>query len=52
MSATEGDPIEGVEMVPLGSLCDYGFSERFGELAMAGFPESGTYQGSVSDIGL
>jgi len=38
--------------VPLGHLCDYGFDARFRELTLAGFPESGTYQGSVRSIGL
>jgi hypothetical protein len=45
-------PIKSVEMVPLASLETYGFSDRFRELAMAGFPESGTYQGVVENIGL
>jgi hypothetical protein len=39
-------------MVPLESLAEHGFSERFRDLARAGFPEAGTYRGSVADIGL
>jgi len=46
------NPIRSVKMVPLTLLSKYGFSERFGELAAAGFPESGTYQGLVANIGL
>jgi mutator protein MutT len=46
------NPIKSVKMVPLSALDEYGFSERFCELAIAGFPESGTYQGSVTNIGL
>jgi ADP-ribose pyrophosphatase YjhB (NUDIX family) len=45
-------PIRSAKMVPLTSLCDYGFQHRFRELAEAGFPNSGTYQGPVSNIGL
>jgi hypothetical protein len=39
-------------MIPLSALSDYGFSERFRELAMAGFPDSGAYRGSVTNVGL
>ena len=46
------NPIRSVKMVPLALLGEYGFSECFCELAAAGFPDSGTYQGSVSNIGL
>ncbi|MFX1254925.1 MAG: NUDIX hydrolase [Promethearchaeota archaeon] len=45
-------PIKSVQMVPLSLLEKYGFSERFCELIKDGFPESGTYQGSVTNIGL
>ena len=44
--------IRSVQMVALADLPDYGFSARFCELAMKGFPGSGTYQGSVANIGL
>ena len=46
------NPIRSVKMVPLASLREYGFSERFFELALAEFPRSGSYQGSVTNIGL
>ncbi|MFX1535671.1 MAG: NUDIX domain-containing protein [Promethearchaeota archaeon] len=45
-------PIKSVQMVPLQLLKKYGFSERFCELIVDGFPRSGTYQGSVANIGL
>ncbi len=45
-------PIRDVRLVPLDDLCDYGFSARFRDLARAGFPTGGTYQGPVSNIGL
>jgi ADP-ribose pyrophosphatase YjhB (NUDIX family) len=45
-------PITNVEMVPLSQLRGYGFSPRFCELAQARFPESGSYQGAVANIGL
>ena len=44
--------IKSVKMVPLADLARYGFGARFCELASAGFPESGTYQGNVRNIGL
>ena len=48
----DANPIKSVKMVPLSKLCEYGFSARFCELARAGFPNSGTYQGLVHNIGL
>ena len=48
----EAIPIKSVEMVPLASLGEFGFSKRFCDLALAGFPESGSYQGIVTNIGL
>ena len=45
-------PITNVAMAPLSQLREYGFSQRFCELAQAGFPESGSYQGAVANIGL
>jgi ADP-ribose pyrophosphatase YjhB (NUDIX family) len=44
--------IRGVELVPLHELQDKGFSNRFQELAMAGFPGAGSYMGFKSNIGL
>ena len=46
------NPIHSVKMIPLALLPQYGFDERFCELAALGFPESGTYRGAVSNIGL
>lgn len=46
------NPIHSVRMVPLSTLAGYGFSERFIALATQGFPNAGTYQGSVENIGL
>ena len=46
------NPIKSVKMVPLSELHEYGFSKRFCELAKADFPDSGTYQRLVQNIGL
>jgi hypothetical protein len=48
----DANPIKSVKMVSLASLREYGFSERFCELALAGFPGSGSYRGLVTSIGL
>jgi ADP-ribose pyrophosphatase YjhB (NUDIX family) len=45
-------PIVDVRMIPLAHLIALGFSERFRDLALMGFPQSGTYQGLVENIGL
>jgi ADP-ribose pyrophosphatase YjhB (NUDIX family) len=45
-------PIRGVEFVKLSELPALGFSDRFTELAIAGFPGAGSYMGSKSAIGL
>jgi ADP-ribose pyrophosphatase YjhB (NUDIX family) len=45
-------PIRSVELVKLTDLPSLGFSERFGELAMAGFPGAGSYMGAKAAIGL
>jgi ADP-ribose pyrophosphatase YjhB (NUDIX family) len=45
-------PIRGVEFVKLAELPALGFSDRFTELAMAGFPGAGSYVGPKSAIGL
>ena len=44
--------IRGVEFVELADLPARGFSDRFGELAMAGFPGAGSYMGVKASIGL
>ena len=46
------NPIKDGRIVPIGSLVEYGFSQRFRGLALSGFPYSGTYRGSVDHIGL
>ena len=46
------NPIRSVAMVPLASLPEYGFGQRFVGLALAGFPNVGTYQEKVDQIGL
>jgi mutator protein MutT len=48
----DANPIKSVKMVPLSELRRYGFSERFCQLAQSGFPDSGTYQGLIYNIGL
>ncbi|MGI8858183.1 MAG: NUDIX domain-containing protein [Thermomicrobiales bacterium] len=45
-------PITDVRMIPLAHLTAFGFSERFRDLALTDFPQSGTYQGLVANIGL
>jgi ADP-ribose pyrophosphatase YjhB (NUDIX family) len=44
--------IRGVEFVPVSKLPELGFSTRFTELALAGFPGAGSYMGPKSAIGL
>ncbi len=46
------NPITGVEMVPICSLREYGFSQCFYELALNSFPSGGNYVGSMKNIGL
>ena len=45
-------PIRGVEFVKLADLPGLGFTEKFGQLAMTGFPGSGSYVGAKSNVGL
>ncbi|WP_203837561.1 NUDIX domain-containing protein [Winogradskya humida] len=45
-------PIRAVEFVKLADLPSRGFSERFVELARAGWPDAGSYMGLKSNIGL
>ncbi|WP_262401881.1 hypothetical protein [Actinomadura sp. CNU-125] len=45
-------PIRGVEFVKLSDLVGVGFTERFVELARAGFPGAGSYMGAKNNIGL
>jgi ADP-ribose pyrophosphatase YjhB (NUDIX family) len=48
----EAHPISDLRIVPLTSLGDYGFTDRFRRLAMQGFPGAGSYRGAVDEIGL
>ena len=48
----DANPIKGVRTVPVDKLTGYGFSMKFQNLALAGFPEKGTYKGDVANIGL
>lgn len=45
-------PIRAVEFVKLADLPSRGFSDRFVELARAGWPDAGSYMGLKSNIGL
>jgi hypothetical protein len=45
-------PIRDVAFVKLSDLSAHGFSDRFAELAAAGFPDAGSYQGAKATIGL
>jgi ADP-ribose pyrophosphatase YjhB (NUDIX family) len=45
-------PIRGVEFVKLVDLPSLGFTEKFGQLALARFPGAGSYMGAKSNIGL
>jgi ADP-ribose pyrophosphatase YjhB (NUDIX family) len=45
-------PIRGVEFVKLADLPSLGLDQRFGDLAMAGFPGAGSYMGPKAAIGL
>ena len=46
------NPIKGVKLVPINQLVDYGFSIKFQELVISGFPDKGVYKGSITNIGL
>ena len=48
----DANPIKSVKMVPASALQQYGFGAAFQELALTNFPESGSYQGNVRNIGL
>jgi ADP-ribose pyrophosphatase YjhB (NUDIX family) len=49
---TDSRPIRGMEFVKLADLPSLGFTERFGQLALAGFPGAGSYMGAKFNIGL
>ena len=46
------NPITAVKIVAVAELPQYGFSERFCELAQADFPGAGQYRGLIENIGL
>lgn len=46
------NPISDVRMIPIISLPNYQFSEQFTQLALNHFPDSGSYMGLKSSIGL
>lgn len=48
----DANPITNVKMIPLALLPQHGFDKHFYELAVAGFPNRGTYQRAVGNIGL
>ena len=49
---TDTRPIRAVEFVKLAELPSLGFSEKFVELAQAGWPDAGSYMGPKANIGL
>ena len=52
LAGADTSPIRGVEFVPLNDLPEHGFTETFRDLALAGFPGAGSYQGPKTTIGL
>ena len=44
--------IMSIELVPCADIVEYGFSERFRDLLLNDFPDSGSYMGPISNIGL
>jgi ADP-ribose pyrophosphatase YjhB (NUDIX family) len=44
--------IRGVRFIPLDDLPALGFTERFADLARAGWPGAGSYMGDKANIGL
>ena len=48
----ESNPIYDIEFVPISDLSEYGFNDKFIELAENGFSDSGIYAGDKSNIGL
>jgi hypothetical protein len=51
-SGLDTRPIRGVEFVKLADLPALGFGERSAKLAVAGFPDAGSYMGAKASIGL
>jgi hypothetical protein len=52
LAGADTSPIRGVGFVPLNDLPEHGFTEKFRDLALAGFPGAGSYQGPKTTIGL
>lgn len=46
------NPISDVKFVDIGDLVDYGFSELFRDIVKSDFPNSGSYAGPKTNIGL
>jgi ADP-ribose pyrophosphatase YjhB (NUDIX family) len=46
------NPISDVKWVNINELSNYGFSEKFQEIVLKSFPDSGSYMGLKSTIGL
>ncbi len=46
------NPIRDLKMVSIMDLCKYGFTEKFRDLVLIGFKESGSYMGLKNNIGL
>lgn len=46
------NPINDVLMIPINMLEEHGFTEKFKAIIQNGFPESGSYKGLKSNIGL
>ncbi len=48
----ESTPIYDVTMAEIDKLADYGFSQKFIDIAKNGFPDKGSYKGNKANIGL
>ena len=46
------NPIHDVQFIPIDKLTEYGISEKFVEIIKNDFPNSGSYMGDKSNIGL
>ena len=52
LPGADTSPIRGVRFVNLTDLPEHGFTSTFRDLALAGFPGAGSYQGAKAAIGL
>lgn len=48
----DANPIHDVRFVPVDELTGYGFSQEFAERVRQNFPQSGSYMGDKTNIGL